>query len=69
MIMMYLIIGLVYSVSTLLMNIRLWKQDFWPEYGEYNILYRLLCVIFDFILWPCSLCSDIVRTIIMLRLM
>lgn len=63
MIICYFIIGLVYSLSTLMMNVRLWKLGYWPEYGEYNLAFRIGCVIYDFIFWPFSVALDIFRTI------
>ena len=59
----YFIIGLVYSLSTLMMNVRLWKLGYWSEYGEYNLAFRIGCVVYDFIFWPFSVALDIFRTI------
>lgn len=67
MIICYFIIGLVYSLSTLMMNVRLSKLGYWPEYGEYNLAFRISCVIIDFICWPFSVALDIIRTIIIVN--
>ena len=67
MIICYFIIGLVYSLSTLMMNIRLWKQDIWPEYGTFSMTFRISCAIIDFICWPFSVALDIFRTIIIVK--
>lgn len=69
MIMIYLFIGFIYSLTAVMMNIRLWKQDIWPDYGEYSILKKILFALFDWILWPISIASDITRTITMLLIM
>lgn len=63
MIICYFIIGLVYSLSTLMMNVRLSKLGYWPEYEEYNLASRIGCVVFDLICWPFSVALDIFRTI------
>ena len=66
MIICYFVIGLVYSITALGMNIRQSLMGEFQQYNDYKVWQKVVMAVMDGLFWPLSVAMDIYRTVIII---